>query len=89
MPTRKAGLNSYQGEMMKRVSITGWVPGFNKIETNKVLRSYLGYSLREAKDAVDVILEGTMVKFDLPDDQAGQICAELEKLNAICRIEDP
>jgi len=72
---------------MKRVLITGWVPGFNKIETNKVLRSHLGYNLREAKDAVDAILEGTLVEFDLPDDQATQICAELQKLNAICRIE--
>ena len=75
--------------MMKRVLITGWVPGFNKIETNKVLRSHPGYSLREAKDAVDAILAGTAVEFDLPDDQAMQICAELEKLNVTCRIETP
>lgn len=72
---------------MKRVLITGWVPGFNKIETNKLLRSHLGYNLREAKDAVDAILEGTLVEFDLPDDQAVEVCAELQKLNAICRIE--
>lgn len=73
--------------MMKRILITGWVPGFNKVETNKVLRSHLGYSLREAKDAVDAILEGTVIEFDLPDDQAARICAQLEKLNATCRIE--
>ncbi|MGH8027351.1 MAG: ribosomal protein L7/L12 [Pseudoxanthomonas sp.] len=72
---------------MKRVLITGWVIGFNKIETNKVLRSHLGYSLREAKDAVDAILLGTVIEFDLPGDQALQICAQLEKLNATCRIE--
>lgn len=73
--------------MMKRVFITGWSTGFNKVETNKVLRSHLGYGLREAKDAVDAILEGTVIEFDLPDDQAVQVCAQLEKLNATCRIE--
>ena len=74
---------------MKRVLITGWVPGFNKIETNKLLRSHLGYNLREAKDAVDAILKGAVVELELPDDQALQICVALKRLNATCRIEDP
>jgi ribosomal protein L7/L12 len=71
---------------MKRVVITGWIVGFNKIETNKRLRAYLGLDLRDAKDAVDAIMRREVVEFELPDDQAAQLCEELGRLGAICTI---
>lgn len=72
---------------MIRVVITGWLPGFRKIEANKVLRAYLGYDLRESKDAVDSILNGEIVEFALADGQAVQLCKELELLGAISHLE--
>ncbi|WP_156087505.1 hypothetical protein [Lysobacter sp. Root667] len=72
---------------MIRVVVTGWVPGFNKVETNKRLRGYLDYDLREAKDTVDAILNGGEVEFELPDDQAIQLCRELNQLGVTLRLE--
>ncbi|WP_082648755.1 hypothetical protein [Lysobacter capsici] len=70
---------------MNRVIILGWVPGFNKIEANKQLRTYLGYDLREAKDMVDAIVRGDAVEFFLPADKSVEICMQLERIGALCR----
>jgi ribosomal protein L7/L12 len=71
---------------MKRILITGWVLGFNKIGTSKCLRAYLGYDLRDAKDAVDAILQGEIIEFELTDDKTTQLCAELDRLGVICEV---
>ncbi len=43
---------------MTRVTIAGWKEGLNKVQLNHLLRRHAGYGLREAKRAVDQLLEG-------------------------------
>ena len=54
---------------MSRVTLKGWKVGFRKISAVKVLQRLAGYSLCEAKLAVDQVLEGHPVDIDVPTDQ--------------------
>lgn len=42
---------------MKKITITGWHKGFNKVKFNKFLRDRCGYGLAEAHKAVARILD--------------------------------
>ncbi len=72
---------------MNRVIVSGWNSGFNKIEANKIFRTHLGYDLREAKDAVDAILNGKTLEFELAEGPAARLHAELGGVGALCRLE--
>ena len=65
------------------VRITGWAPGFKKIEHTKQLRECAGMSLVEAKAATDAVLENMTVVISLPDAAAARaLAAQLLELGA-------
>jgi len=43
------------------IFITGWKPGFNKIQFGALLKECCGFSLSESKRIVDLILERNQV----------------------------
>jgi hypothetical protein len=71
---------------MKSVAVTGWKPGFDKIETNNLLRLELGYSLREAKYAVDDILDGKEVNLAVQDDRIDHLVSKFEALGLVLEV---
>ena len=42
---------------MNAITLIGWKTGFDKIGLNKMLRDQFGYSLGDAKAAVDAVLQ--------------------------------
>jgi hypothetical protein len=71
--------------MMVRVTIEGWNQGLNKVELNRLLRTYAGYGLAEAKHAVDRLLDGGCVAFEVPDrESAMSFCASAKVVGAVC-----
>lgn len=70
---------------MRKVTIVGWVTGFNPVALNHLLQISCSHSLREAKDVVDKILRGEVVTIYVLDGR--QFCDEAEKLGAKC-IDD-
>jgi hypothetical protein len=73
---------------MGRVVVTGWKPGFQKVQTNRLLRSRFGYSLDAAKYAVEDILEHRPVCLTVNSDEIADLCKELEALGAVYEIRD-
>jgi len=70
---------------MTRVTIAGWKEGLNKVQLNHLLRRHAGYGLREAKRAVDQLLEGGSITFESPDpDSANEFCLSAEAIGAVC-----
>lgn len=67
---------------MRKVTIVGWVAGFNPVALNHLLQNLCSHSLREAKEVVDKILGGEVVTIYVLDER--QFCEEAEKLGAKC-----
>ena len=70
--------------MKKQISIVGSRMGFRKISFNWLLRRHCGFSLSEAKHAVDSILEGNVLLIEIDDENKEEFLADAEKLGAIC-----
>lgn len=66
--------------------ITGWSPGLQAISLIDVLRANCGMGLRQAKNAVDGLLDGTEIRIpNLSDEAATILRDQVEALGAICR----
>ncbi len=70
--------------MKKQVFITGWIPGFRKIQFNSMLRTYSGLSLVDAKRAVDKILEGQLLVVEIEIEDMEMFLTEAKSVGAIC-----
>lgn len=68
---------------MSSIVVTGWNPGFDKIGMNKLLREQLGYSLGDAKRAVDDILENKPILLTIPAESVGKLPVELVRLGVV------
>lgn len=68
---------------MSCVVVKGWSPGFDKIRMNKLLREQLGYSLGDAKSAVDEILRNRPIHLTIAAESLEKLLSELVKIGAI------
>jgi hypothetical protein len=68
---------------MKTITLNGWKVGFDKVGLNRLLRDQFGFSLGDAKSAVDTIVENKEIKLSVSDE--GLISIH-EKLTALCII---
>jgi len=72
---------------MKKVILYEWQPGFNKVALNKLLRNKAGYSLSNAKKAVDNLLDGKIIEVEIDSHyRAEEFLKEALKLKAIGKI---
>jgi ribosomal protein L7/L12 len=78
-----------KGEAMTTVLVSGWKPGFQKIEFTKLLRAEFGYSLTQAKGMTDAVMGGNGVEFQVPACEAERIAAAMEGLGAKCNVAVP
>lgn len=65
------------------ITVTGWKPGFNKVQFNKLLRSHASLSLSEAKDKVDLLLKGGEVKVPVAQELEAEFCEKAKELGAV------
>jgi len=70
--------------VMETIIFYDWHKGFNLIAFNKLLRRHLGYSLSQAKQAVDDLLLGQKVVIEVttPTFNIDQFLSEAAKLGA-------
>lgn len=75
---------------MPKVKITGWITGLNKIQLNHILRRHVGCGLREAKQAVDELLDGATLEYEFPDrESASAFRNSVIDVGAVCSpVED-
>ena len=67
---------------MKTIVISGWNAAFLKTNCTRLLRTELGLSLKEAKDAADAILDGQAVSLEVIDSHFEPLLAKLNELGA-------
>jgi len=69
---------------MEKIIFYDWHKGFNLIAFNKLLRKHLGYSLSQAKQAVDDLLGGQKVVIEVttPTFNIDQFLSEAAKIGA-------
>ena len=66
--------------------IHGWKPGLKTISLMDVLRQSCGMDLKQAKEAVDGLLDGRPIRVSgLAEEAAAIVRKEAEKLGAICQ----
>jgi ribosomal protein L7/L12 len=71
------------------VIIEGWHPGFQKVSGTKLLQSFAGYSLAEAKRAVDEVLENKPVFVHFCNrKEACEFQEKIEELGADAQVID-
>ena len=74
---------------MARVTLYGWKEGFQKVQTNKLLREKAGLSLSQAKHTVDMLLDGKSVSLEIPDRAcATALIEEASMLGVECKLDD-
>ncbi|MGH1540064.1 MAG: hypothetical protein ACRBHB_06560 [Arenicella sp.] len=74
--------------MMKKIILTGWNPGLNKVGLSKLLRDKTGMSLSSAKSAVDSILEDKPIAIQIDSEGlAESIFDQAIELGAIGKLE--
>jgi len=69
---------------MARVRVTGWKPGFKKIEFNWLLRECSDLSLAERKNFVDRILDGEVVEVDVLSCSVPEFLERASEMGATC-----
>jgi ribosomal protein L7/L12 len=70
---------------MTELIIKGWKPGLKTISLMDALRTHCGMGLKEAKTAVDGLLDGREIRLSrLADDTANNLRREIESLGVIC-----
>ena len=72
---------------MRRIFVTGWNIGFQKVEFTKTLKLELGCSLSKAKGMTDAVLDCQAVQIDLAEEQFERVSARLNELGAVFHEE--
>jgi hypothetical protein len=71
---------------MSDLTITGWKPGLQTVPMMKLLMANSNMGLRQAKQAVEHLMEGKEIRLsDLSEEQAQILRPQVEALNAVCR----
>jgi hypothetical protein len=75
---------------MTRVALKGWLPGFNKISLNHLLRHYIGLGLADAEQTVELLLAGEEIVLECADEEAARsFCEQADRIGAVCAATDP
>jgi hypothetical protein len=73
---------------MPRVVLTGWKPGFRKVEFTKLVQSKTGMPLKDALGQTGRVLNGEVIAFELPTpDEARSFADEARALGATVSFE--
>ncbi len=73
---------------MKKIVISGWEAGFQKIGFTKLFRSELGYSLKSAKETTNAILEGQSIFIEVIDRRYKELVCRLTELGARVGLDE-
>ena len=71
---------------MIMLQLSGWNAGFNKVRFTRLVQDLLGYSLTDAKQVTDTIMDGETVTIEVPEIQADRVIASMSELGARCAI---
>lgn len=72
------------------VIVSDWEKGFNKVQFNDLLRHYAGFSLGEAKKAVDRLLDHEPLKIEIADEiSAGEFLRRVNEIGVITSAPIP
>ena len=72
---------------MRRVHITGWRHGLNKVAMTKAVRLHTGLNLAAAKSCTDSVLAGEAVTVDVPTPAGAlKLVEELTALGAVAEV---
>ena len=74
--------------MTKKISVSGWKAGFQKIRFTSMMRREFGYGLAKTKGTTDAVVNHERVELQVKDAQCDRIMAELNRLGAECKVED-
>jgi ribosomal protein L7/L12 len=73
---------------MASVTFTGWGEGLNKVELNHLLRRECGLGLAEAKDLVDLLLEGEPFTVKVgSSESAERMVRDAASIHAVARVD--
>lgn len=73
----------------KAIWLVGWKPGFRKIGATRALQQVAGYSLSQAKEAVDRVLDNEKVRIGLLDNiRLEPTVADLREIGFEVRLRD-
>jgi len=73
---------------MRRITLSGWNVGFDKVGLTNLLRQDLGYSLARAKGITDAVLDKRSVTVQVPDYQVVQMDAKLKAIRARFAVDE-
>lgn len=65
---------------MRKVALRSYKPGLKKVSLTLLMRHTVGYSLKEAKNITDALLDRKPVMVEVPGDQLETVLGELTNL---------
>ena len=69
---------------MTTLLISGWNEGFEKLKFTRLLQASLGYTLSQAKQATDMVLEHGRLELQVPDGGLEHLVSSINELGANC-----
>jgi ribosomal protein L7/L12 len=74
---------------MKKIIMKGWREGMEKVSLSKLQIELLGKSLKEAKNNVDMLLEGEIITIDVENNNiAKRFVDSANKIGVDCLLEE-
>lgn len=71
-----------------KIKLTGWNEGLKKVSLTKLQTKHLDLSLKEAKENVDLLLEGFEIEIVVTSEEnAENFINEAKEIGVICKIE--
>lgn len=69
------------------VQVTGWQPGFKKVQFSKLVRCQAGVKLQKAVEITGAVMNGETVKLAFQDpEEAARFCKQAKELGAIAML---
>jgi ribosomal protein L7/L12 len=73
---------------MIKVVVYGWIEGFQKVNFTNFLRGEFGYSLSQAKEITDALLDNRQVELSIPNSENERIVRRLTEVGAKFKKEE-
>ncbi len=71
---------------MKTIVMIGWQEGMQKVSLTRLQVELLGLPLKDSKENVDRLLEGTEVVIETNSSAAGEFVKKAKKMGVLCKI---